>query len=70
MFILFFYFDIFSVLSMIELYVIWKNFIFTFPKKNMIKTSLIPLIYFFLLTNYSNYVAFDKALALLDQLKK
>ena len=27
-------------------------------------------MYFFLLTNYSNYVAFDKALALLDRLKK
>ena len=27
-------------------------------------------MHFFLLTNYSNYVAFDKALALLDRLKK
>ena len=27
-------------------------------------------MYLFLLTNYLNYVAFDKALALLDQLKK
>ena len=27
-------------------------------------------MYFFLLTNYSNYIVFDEALALLDQLKK
>ena len=27
-------------------------------------------MYIFLLTNYSNYVAFDKALALLNRLKK
>ena len=27
-------------------------------------------MYFFLLTNYSNYLAFNEALALLDQLKK
>ena len=27
-------------------------------------------MHFFLLTNYSNYVAFDEALALLDQFKK
>ena len=27
-------------------------------------------MYFFLLTNYSNYIVFDKALALLDWLKK
>ena len=27
-------------------------------------------MYFFLLTNYSNYVAFDGVLALLDPLKK
>ena len=27
-------------------------------------------MYLFLLTNYLNYVAFDEALALLDQLKK
>ena len=36
----------------------------------MIKTSLIQLMYFFLLTNYSNFIAFDEALALPDQLKK
>ena len=28
------------------------------------------ILYFFLLTNYSNYVVFDEALVLLDQLKK
>ena len=27
-------------------------------------------MYYFLLTKYSNYVAFDEALALLDRLKK
>ena len=36
----------------------------------MIKTSLIRLMYFFLLTNYSNFVVCDEALALPDQFKK
>ena len=39
-------------------------------EKNMIKTSLIQLMYFVLLANSLNYVAFDEALALPHQLKK
>ena len=31
----------------------------------MMKTSLIQLMFFYLLANYLNYVAFDEALALL-----
>ena len=44
--------------------ILFSNFQKTFTN------SLIRLMYFSLLTNYMNYVAFDEALALLLQLKK